>query len=104
VFTTEQNAQEEEQESPLAVLSHTSLEEILAFVNVKDQVSFNCMAAVTVHSDLEPKKIKSVTVSTFSTSFCHEMMRLDAMIFVFWMLSFKPAFLTLLFHLHQEAL
>lgn len=33
VFTTEQNAQEEEQESPLAVLSHTSLEEILAFVN-----------------------------------------------------------------------
>ena len=33
VFTTEQNVQEEEQESPLAVLSHTSLEEILAFVN-----------------------------------------------------------------------
>lgn len=33
VFTTEQNTQEEELESPLAVLSHTSLEEILAFVN-----------------------------------------------------------------------
>ena len=40
---------------------------------------------------LEPKKRKSVTVSTFSSS-CHEMMGLDAMIFIFWMLSFKPAF------------
>ena len=42
---------------------------------------------------LKPKKIKSVTVSTFSTSICHEVMEPDAMIFVFWMLSFKPAFL-----------
>ena len=32
---------------------------------------------------LEPKKIKSVTVSIVSTSFCHEVMGLDAMIFVF---------------------
>jgi len=38
---------------------------------------------------LEPKKIKSVTVSTFSPSICHEVMGLDAMILVFWMLSFK---------------
>ena len=38
---------------------------------------------------LEPKKIKSATVSTY---ICHEMMGLDAMILVFWMLSFKPAF------------
>ena len=30
---------------------------------------------------LEPKKMKSVTASTFYPSFCHEMMRLDAMIF-----------------------
>ena len=41
---------------------------------------------------LEPKKIKSVTASTFSPSVCHEVMRLNAMILVFWMLSFKPAF------------
>ena len=41
---------------------------------------------------LEPKKIKSVTVSTVSPSICHEVMGLDAMIFVFWMLSFKPIF------------
>ena len=31
----------------------------------------------------EPKKIKSVTVSIFSTSICHEVMRPDATIFVF---------------------
>ena len=41
---------------------------------------------------LEPKKIKSFTVSTFSPSICHEMMGPDAMILVFWMLSFKPTF------------
>ena len=32
---------------------------------------------------LEPKKIKSVTVTTVSTSICHEVMGPDAMILVF---------------------
>ena len=41
---------------------------------------------------LEPKKIKSVTVSTFYPFNCHDMMWPDSMIFVFWVLSFKPAF------------
>ena len=41
---------------------------------------------------LEPKKIKPVTVSTFSPSVCHELTGLDAMILVFWMLSFKLTF------------
>ena len=41
---------------------------------------------------LEPQKIKSFTVSTFSPSIYHEVMGLDAMVLVFWMLSFKPAF------------
>ena len=41
---------------------------------------------------LEPNKIKSVTVSTISPSICHEVMGPDAMILVFWMLSFKPTF------------
>ena len=40
---------------------------------------------------LESKKIKSVTVSIVSPSICHKVMGLDAMIIVFWMLSFKPA-------------
>ena len=39
-----------------------------------------------------PPKIKSATVSTVSPSICHEVMGPDAMILVFWMLSFKPAF------------
>ena len=38
---------------------------------------------------LEPKKIKTVTVSP---SICHKVLRPDAMILVFWMLSFKPIF------------
>ena len=41
---------------------------------------------------LEPKEIKSLTVSIVSASICHEVMGLDAMILVFWMLSFKPTF------------
>ena len=41
---------------------------------------------------MEPKKTKSVTISNVSPSICHEVMGPDAMILVFWMLSFKPAF------------
>ena len=40
----------------------------------------------------EAPKIKSATVSTVSPSICHEVMGPDAMILVFWMLSFKPTF------------
>ena len=41
---------------------------------------------------LKPKKIKSVTVSIVSPSICHKMMGPNATIFIFWKLSFKPAF------------
>ena len=41
---------------------------------------------------LKPKKIKSVIVSPFSLSICNKVMGTDAMILVFWMLSYKPAF------------
>ena len=41
---------------------------------------------------LEPKKIKSVMVSIVSPSICHEVMGPDAMILVFWPLSFKSTF------------
>ena len=41
------------------------------------------MAAVSICSDFEPKKIKSVTVSIVSPSICHEVMGQDAMILVF---------------------
>ena len=41
---------------------------------------------------LEPKKIKSLTVSIASPSIYLEVMGPDAMIFVLWILSFKPTF------------
>ena len=41
---------------------------------------------------LEPKKIKSVTASTFSPFVCHKVMGPDAMILVFRLLSFKLIF------------
>ena len=41
---------------------------------------------------LEPKKIKPVTVCSASPSIYHEVMGLDAMILVVWMLNFKPDF------------
>ena len=49
---------------------------------------------------LEPRKIKSATVSTVPPSISPEVMGLDAMILVFWMLSFKPTF-SLLFQFQQ---
>ena len=41
---------------------------------------------------LEPKKIKSVTVSIVPPSICRGVMGPDAIILVFWMLSFKSTF------------
>ena len=60
----------------------------------KEKVSFNFMAAVTICSDFggPPPQIKSLTVSIVSWSICHEVIGPDAMILVFWMLSFKPNF------------
>ena len=57
------------------------------------------MAAVTNCSDFGAPQNK--TASTASPTICHEVMGPDAMILVFWMLSFKPTF-SLSFH--QEAL
>jgi len=64
------------------------------------------MVAVTITVILEPRKMKSVTVSTFSPSICYKTMGLDAiqdLIIFFLMLSFKPNF-SLLFHPQKEAL
>ena len=41
---------------------------------------------------LEPKKRTSLTVSIVSPSIYQEVMGLDAMIFIFWTLNFKPTF------------
>ena len=41
---------------------------------------------------LDHRKTKPDTISTVFSSICHEVMGPDAMILVFWMLSFKPTF------------
>ena len=53
---------------------------------------------------LEPKKIKSVNVSTFFPSIFHEVMGLDTTILSFWILCFRLAFSLSSSHSHQEAL
>ena len=53
---------------------------------------------------LEPKKIRSVTVSIVFPPICQEVMESNATILVFLNVEFLASFFTLLFHLHQEAL
>ena len=48
-----------------------------------EQASFNLMAPVPCAVILEPKKIKSVTVSIVSPSVCHDVVGLNAMTLVF---------------------
>ena len=57
-------------------------------------MSFSFVVAVTICSVLETKKIKSVTVCIFSPSTFHEVLGLDAVIFIF----FNVALLSQLFH------
>ena len=54
------------------------------------------MTAVTIHSDFGAQE-NSLSVSIVSPSICDEVMGPDDMILVFWMLSFNPVFVTLLF-------
>ena len=53
---------------------------------------------------LVPKKIKYVIASIVSLSICLEMIGTDAMILVFLVLSFKPAFSLSLFTLNKKSL
>ena len=53
---------------------------------------------------LEPRKIKSVTVSIVSPSIYHGVMGPDAMILVFSDVELQASFFTFLFHPHQEVL
>ena len=60
---------------------------IIAFL-LRNKCLLKSQSAVT----LESKKVKSAPVSIVSLSICPEVIRPDAMMLVFWMLSFKPAF------------
>ena len=67
-------------------------------------MSSNFVARVTVCTDLGTHENKVCHFFHCFPIFCHELMRLDAMILVFSMLSFKPPFSFSSFHPHQEAL
>ena len=64
---------------------------VITFLSRSKRLLISCLQSPSAVI-LEHPKIKSVTVSTVSPSICHEVMGLDAMIFAFWMLSFKPTF------------
>ena len=75
---------------------------VITFLPRSKYLLISCLQSPSVVI-LEPQKIKSDTVSSVSPSISHEVMGPDAMIFIFWMLRFKPIFFTLHFHFHQEA-
>ena len=75
---------------------------VIAFLPRSKHLLISCLQSPSAMI-LKPPKIKSLTISIISLSICHEVMGPDAMIFVFWMMSFKPTFFTLYSHLHQEA-
>jgi len=52
----------------------------------------NFMTAVTICSDFEAQENKVCHCYIISPSICDEVIRPDAMILVYWMLNFKPAF------------
>ena len=61
---------------------------VIAFLPRSKYFLNSWLSTVTLGSE----KIKSLTVSFVSPTICNEVTGPDAMIFVFWMLSFKPAF------------
>ena len=64
---------------------------VIAFLPRSDYLLISWLQSLSV-SDFRAQENKVVTVSTAFPSIYHEVMGSDAMILVFWMLSFKPAF------------
>ena len=62
-------------------------------------MSFNFVAAVPSEFGAQEN---SLTVSSFSPFICHEVMGLDAMILIFYMLYFKPEFILYSFTLIRK--
>ena len=75
----------------MSLLFNTPLRFVIAFCPRSKRLLISWLQSPSTVI-LEPKKRKSVTVSTLSPSICHEVMWLDAMILVFLILHFKPAF------------
>ena len=55
---------------------------VIAFLPRSKRLLISCLQSPSTMI-LEPKRVKSATVSTFSPSICHEVMGLDAMFLVF---------------------
>ena len=64
---------------------------VITFLQRSKRILFSWFQSPTAVI-LEPPKMKSDTASTVSLSISHEVMGLDAVISVFWMLRFKPTF------------
>ena len=75
----------------MSLLFNTLSRFVIAFLPRSELVLISWLQSLSILI-LEPKKMKSVTVYTFFPTICHEMMGLDVIILVFWVLSFKPAF------------
>ena len=79
----------------IALTIHTFVGKVIYLsrpITFKEQASFKFMPTVTIHSDLGAQENKVCHCFHFFPSILHEVMGLDAMILVFWMLSFKPVF------------
>ena len=66
----------------ISLLFHMLSRSVIAFLPKSKRLLISWLQSPSAVI-LEPPKIKSVTVSTFSPSICHEVMGLDAMILVF---------------------
>ena len=64
---------------------------VIAFIPCSKRLNY--MAAVTISSDFGAPQNKVCHCFHYFPFICHEVLGPDAMILVFWMLSFKPAFL-----------
>ena len=64
---------------------------VIAFLPRSKRLLFSWLQSPSA-AILEPKKIKPVTVYIVFPSICYEVMGPYTMIFIFWMLSFKPVY------------
>ena len=77
-------------QSDISIFFNTLSRSVIGFLSRSKHLLISWLQSLSTVI-LEPKKRKFV-VSIFPPSSCHEVMEPDAMILVFWMLSFKPDF------------
>ena len=75
----------------VSMLFHMLSRLVTAFLSVSKHLLLSWLQSPSAVI-LEPRKMKSLTVSIVSTSICHEMMGPVCMIFAFWMLSLSQPF------------